>query len=942
MKKIFYLLIVLAPFASISQNDCIKEISTDPDNPVNSSLPNTAFPGESPVNSDGRYRNSFDWMNGLNIQLQNMSPNQNMVALDFPGNQYYSYIYGGQEMTIENGWELMLYNVGQFPDGSNMANGNFADIPYIALYNRFTGILRVFGVYGDGYIPTGISFKGVEISVSFDQPTVRVNGMLRLLNGGDIALDQNTSVVQTKALTFHPNQEAKWFSADLQLAFDPCVCYGESPTNLRLSFEFFEEYRLDLQGRSLTVQDNIADGLNVNLNNFLSNTNFSGSPTDDQIILYKVMEDFVQDYIDRMDKYNQDLIAIGEYNKEVERRLWVAKIFKFVVVQGGSMTVSALSGVGLLQPAINWAGNLLTPGDWDEKTKKEFIKNLQKEAAKLLGKEADSFIKKNLSKKENPDKPEPPMASFTEMVMGGTLTQATSIDGSRFYSPGWYGSAEPGSPNVTTPLEYPIYNNAVGHFALLNTPKLKAFKTDFSLLDSYNEEYLIEAPPMTGNYISRWKGYDSWNGNYQFQLEDDIYYALNDINVESHTVKLAVEVTARPTNASSIISNFFIDEQNSMNFESIDVDMDENYPIIVNNGKGFNNGKNYCTNFASSTCSYEQLDLPQNNYSKSSIKFSSPYFDIDAISPVVFTAGVVNDNFYVMANSPNFINANSDGYRLSDFKAKLKVIVEVVFKDLDENGDNITGTYMFTYDINDINWGTTPLVTNIPNSPVNYNDYQENLVLSTTVFDGSVIDGCQLVGSHYTCHGWEDVTITGDLSATNGYTVDIIGGTAVYVVGESSVDPNPEIVLSVQSLLDLSEPMPRADVEFIRSFCKGALGENFPSYLANQLPKEMLEQIEAAEDEGNNAFARNVQPLDLILYPVPASSVLNMQTTIDLTNAEITFLDMTGRELDLKVNERSGRWFEVNTSGLAEGLYRVVIESNEGRVTKSFTVTKNN
>lgn len=602
MKLIIYISFLFA-WSSIvhAQNNCPNEITTNPEEPSSSTLPNTDFGGGNFIPNDPRFINSFDWTTSSNIQLQNMQINQNMYYLHNASASYYGYIYNGEPMTTENGWELMLYNVGSYPDQTNNPDGQSPDVPYIALYNRFTGILRVFAVYGDGFLPTGLSFDGVVVSVDFDQPDDKVNGILRLRDGGDRALDKTTTALFSKSTAFHTNSSKKWFSADIQLTYDPCICFY--PVDLRLNFRFLETLELDLYGRSITVQDNIANGNNLLTNNFLSNSYFNGIPTDNQIVLYKVMEDFVDDYIAKMEKYKADLAAVQEYNKELEKKIAVAKVFKFVIVQGGAFTVAAITAQPWFAGLVTDISGFIPHIGTSVKELKGYRTKLKTAAAKFFGKEADSFIKKNFEKKKDPEKPSPPMASFTEMRMNGEISNSTLIPGSKFYTPGSYGSVGTGSPTILNPLEYPIYNNAVGTFALLNSPKIKAYKSKHEILNEYDQEFDFYPYPGAPSPLTKHRGFKSWNGNYQFELSNDLYYAMNDIGIQSHTVKVALEVEGVLVSNNTWLNNVYIDPSGFANLTSEQVETNEFYPLVVSNGQGFNYGANYCgAYFPSSAC----------------------------------------------------------------------------------------------------------------------------------------------------------------------------------------------------------------------------------------------------------------------------------------------------------------------------------------------------
>ena len=69
------------------------------------------------------------------------------------------------------------------------------------------------------------------------------------------------------------------------------------------------------------------------------------------------------------------------------------------------------------------------------------------------------------------------------MHFTGTTSNSTTIDGPAFYSPGTYGSDGTGNPVLSSSFDYPIYNDVVGTFALLESPKINISE---KLDDSFN------------------------------------------------------------------------------------------------------------------------------------------------------------------------------------------------------------------------------------------------------------------------------------------------------------------------------------------------------------------------------------------------------------------------------------------------------------------------
>lgn len=496
------LILLLCSTRIFAQNNCINEVSTNPENPTNNTLPNTNI-NNNQVNDDQRFLNQFNWYNVVNVPLQNMLSDYPSLMTHFTNmpEPYYNYIDDGPKLTPENGWELMSMNLGYFPDlTDNPFELSNPDLPYIVLYNRFTGILRVFGTYGISPIVNRLTFDGIKINLKIGDGNK--NGLLRLTAGKDKSLDQTTDITYSTSMALHPNSP-RWFSADFQIAYDPCVCYY--PSDIQLSFEFLQEMHLDLLGRAITVTDTIANGNSLLTNKFLSNFDFASDEEsfDEQIIMYKVMQDLVDDYIARMEAHDAALAAVNEQNKKVKRNIVVAKIFKTILVSGLSSGVGSLVAMPWFGDVITWAADLVPFAGiaTDEKALKKYGKKVKDEFKKILGKQAEAFIAKNFEEQETPDEPNPPTASFTEIRMKGEITDYISTTVPEIYTPGSYGSEGTGNPSIPTSLSYPIYNEALGSFALLNQPEIKVYK----------------APgEISNHYYAGGRQYTSWTRNHQY------------------------------------------------------------------------------------------------------------------------------------------------------------------------------------------------------------------------------------------------------------------------------------------------------------------------------------------------------------------------------------------------------------------------------------------
>ena len=88
-----------------------------------------------------------------------------------------------------------------------------------------------------------------------------------------------------------------------------------------------------------------------------------------------------------------------------------------------------------------------------------------------------------------------------------------------------------------------------------------------------------------------------------------------------------------------------------------------------------------------------------------------------------------------------------------DFDISLKLIVDIEFNTLNENGLPNTTTQVLTYHIpNDaqhMEWLTSDIYPGLEASADDITQYPENLTFNNQVFNGSPVSGCELVGNHY-------------------------------------------------------------------------------------------------------------------------------------------------------------------------------------------------
>ncbi len=1047
-----YLLCFLA-FYSFGQTDCYNDVNTNPSNPANNVLPKLQN-----GNIDERYLNKFNWFKvdpNTGEYMDNFCLNMLFSGVNIPemGNilnstiEYYNYLsptYLDTDGTVKavhplnnNGWELMMLNLGQYPAGEDpdnllpIINGDLPSLPYIVIYNRYTGVLRVFVNFGlDKDIHNYAD--AMKITLKFEDGTANYSGLLRLGNGVDQTLDVETNIKTITSIAKAPQQGKEWASTDFQLTYDPCTCYY--PSKLILTFKQIKNSSIGLLGRSVTLDNqpliNNQD-LTVNPTDFLSNIEYEvngGQVDKNGLIMYKSMVNMINGYYEKYKEYNKVLVSNGEHNKNVKRNLAILKMTKFVVgcfaspptalasiadnINLRNVTMTNMAQELAMQEELNLTSQEITEyyeglgpqHSWFEIVKslpKSIVKSIEtgdkiidteqlfKVATQIFGEKASTFIANNFVEKNPPKAPDVPTASFTEMHFKGQITVEGVEQGPDFYMPGTYGSAATGFPTITRFHEYPIYNEVLGTFALLESPKIKISKTTtdtFSKSEKslFNEQGLIYNDNiLLSTYGTIWGAksyiYQNWTKNYQIQLAEDLKYTFNSsLDIKKTNIQASFRIISKhkllsQLNASG--SNYsYIDPTFTTNLISENADV-EKYEKLF----GLNSGYSYSTfeegenHFLQGSSYYPAAG----GKLKDSVILSTPYVNVNAFKGIVSSIGVKNEyidsrstmldqsapyypifnpptNWWdsgswsnipdvnnLLVNNPPLINESITGMEL-DFDIEVKLIVDIEFNTINQFGVTNKITQLLTFiipnDSDHMIWQSTDIIPNLEGSVNDITQYPENISFENTNFNGSQIEGCKLVGNQYTCQAWNNVTINGELTTSNGYHVNIFAGNEIEKLPESEV--SPEIVLDIHQILDYSHPMPESDPTDVYNFCKGLIS-GAPSYQGNS-PSGKIKQQMATQDslnQLNQNLAASKKPFDFTLYPNPAKS----STRIVLENYDsrtTTFLltDVMGKNVEIKTNSISDNTVSLDVSTLEKGIYFVTVKSDFQEKTKQLLV----
>lgn len=967
--KIIFSIIFLFCYKGLMFGQCYNEVSTNYLAPTNNALPDNTIV----VPNGNLFLNNFNWFpvssqgfysgyDPANMIYQGVTIGYLMNIMDSQSSPtYYDYIYNGPLPLHENGWELLLLNLGRFPNGDEItsAQGKSPGLPYIVIYNKYTGVIRVFFAYG----LDGTGADAVDIELSFSDKN-KMSGLLRLSEGRDVSLDKPSKVRLTKSIAKDPNLSYKWMSTDFQIAYDPCTCYYPSELELKFTKIYSQSIKLVGGSTSLPNQDLVNNQNIVNPTQFLANINYTNDNFKNGAVIYKSMQSMIDDYIKKYDDYNKSLVAINEHNTKVKTNLAVLKVAKTIgvliatgvslngtplLIQDGEIPMAAVQDYAYLESisaesadyqamfqgldgysstSINMDFFKVAVKSYGEIMKKAGTIDIMKVmdiASKIFGEKMENFVNQNFKTKDLPTKPSMPTATFTEYKFDGVITNEDDTYGPKFYNPGTFKNEQltpPPPTTVTSPYKYPIYNEVLGTFAMLVQPKLKFSQTvkNDSLTWEYNEPSPYNAEGLTA--------YQTWTNSYQFKLEEPLNYYFNpSLDIKEKKVRVAFLIKATriyidpqlPSQYILPIKSCYLDPFFNKNVTSNNANQEKYDPVFSK--------RVYINSPVTST-------LPA-LIDKNEIEFITPYFDVDALQGVVGGIGIKNE--FLFDHTPFFdiqsFNLSQFGYKFV-FNVQMKVLIDVEFNSTNNDGFNNQMTQVLTYDIpsQPSLFQSNDIVSNLENTGVDYTKFSENLVFLNTNFNGQNITGCILSGTTYTCQAWKDVKIDGVLNVSPGYNVNIFGGTEVIVTDESIV--NPEIILAINPILDYSQPMPMVSSSFVKDFCKGKLGNNAPAYLAGTMEKTSSEGIEEITFIEDKVYSTD---LSFMLFPNPANTLATVQLSRETPGAKVQIYDLMGRENEVTIRQNDLS-FELELTSLVAGVYLVKVSSIEGTITKTLIV----
>jgi len=926
MKKILSILLIMIPIFAFGQ--CIRNISTNPENPENNEFLNYLNNPNYTVNP---FLNTFKWYDYgpttpaadfSSVRIAGNTGWQIPHLQNTPGNDYYmfnpfsnssasgSYSYllnpydGGfmdRDWHNEDGWELLWLGTGFFPNGeryNQMSTGNpFAaygsaplnnpSIPYIILYNKYRGTIRVISTvfFGDE------KPNHIKVSLQFlreynDQP---VSGLLRHANAYDSPLDQETKVFSISSPSYNPSENTSWGVVDFNIGYDPCTCIY--PSRLRLKFNISNE--INFQGKIYQFgteipmnefqNDNYMERAFTNLQNADENFDVQGS------IMYKTVDDFIDIYDKKIEVYNDQLNDYNNYQNNLIRQ--GLEFAKNMAVNG------ATSAIPTEQIAKFLKKKKLNFGTSEADLKKELTNG----AKGLLSEGYDLMMAQLFGKApDKPSRPSMPVVNFTEGSFSGVMTEEDIRLINNLYNPGTFATAYSNNPGA---MEYPAYNEVLGMFAMLETPKVEVFK---DLDKKFNYKLFYQSRPCEGQtqdprLIDSAEIKGTYDMRFAIKLKEKLKFKYNDaLNFDKPNTKLYGKfiVTLKGN-----ISNDLKLELKEKNYFNIDHEFH---------------------NFVSA---HNYPGLPSHIENKEFI-ISTPFLDFDQLGEEFYYFNLFRDTT-IKFSRPNCSTGGYSNYDISTTldieKVEFKIVNDMYFDQLGWDGEQINTTQVLTYLLYDHSKGIDFIEThgNYKNNLSDIKTYNpDTIYLNGQIGYNSIyLDDPDALTPTILA---SNVVINGDLSLSNIYeniTIKAINS----IIVRNAARVNPNIRLKVEKFMNFGK-MPEQDNEYLAEFC--AEENLYKAKELNTRSSNLYASMKAKEAERAkklNLFNK------LRVYPNPATDVLYCEMkNYQNGNYTISVKSIIGHELYSRTMKVENNHLEMmDIKDLAPGTYLITVSNRE-------------
>jgi hypothetical protein len=880
-----------------------KGISANPANPINCEVSNQ-YPTKT-----NQFLNTFDWgKNTNNIfssiplnplagwQVPDYSNPSAPLSMLSPFYQGYLAKSGGTPINEfdfhwEDGWELLYMNTGYFPNGDFYHNpslnmnpiitsqlGLHHDrVPYIVVYNRYTGKMRLFF---NLFAPLG-TYNDINLDIGY-LTSSNVSGVFRHGNGYDTPLDQETSTSSFSTNFLNGSNKQRWFMSDVQMGYDPCVCNYFSQFDFKLTG--ITSFDVNLYGRSISAVVPLKDANGPTYNNYLNlntvdaNLNSKGSGA----IIYKTLDGMLTDYDKELKEYKDQLADYNSLGNKAQRSLMsLAKtglnsaltglVPTYILKDLSSDAVRVVTKItdreeydaakqwyqqDPTDPNSPWLlTNVSNKPEGEaaykrmQEDSKKYSMSLSKTLKGGIGSMSDALFTSFYTEPTKPVAPNMPTATLSEMRINGTIDKQDPIEIGDLYNPGSFKFVPNGSFN---PIAYPIYNEPVGLFALIKTPSVSVYHPE--------PTYYME------NDISF--------------TEDKLYFKLKSPFKYRFNHALDFDF-----NKTQIYAQF-----------QVEYLVKNPYEIKMGNLKLLHS-------------------LPEANYFKKNI-YCTDWYPIEMFGEQLFNIEYIGN-----------LTVNTD-FILK--KITVKLMADMYFESQGYGGTEKNTTQVFTYLLYDNNY---PVIDHIESKGeyVTTKDaiaeyYPGNLILENEVIEPTDEFVHEVIGNTIFVNA-SSIELKGNISVATGYKVDL----KAYwdIKSEPTTQILPNISLSIKKDFYNFPAANEVTNSELEAFCKTP---STKEYQANVLTKKMKEKP-------NNSKKENIKGFNANVYPNPNTGTFNVSVYDEIdSDVNLVLSDITGKQILTKQIPAGQNTTQIETHNLANGVYMLIIKTTDKQTTQKVII----
>ncbi|HAS45915.1 MAG TPA: hypothetical protein DCS93_35865 [Microscillaceae bacterium] len=458
--------------------------------------------------------NGFDWTKGYKVIGGNRyfkvkrwgQPVQDIINPFYDTNLPEAIASNGgtkSDFLWSEGWELLKHNFGYDANGQAIANQNEAiDYPYLMLYNRYEGIIRVF-IYNNA-----VAGSNNRLLVTLTQSGQTTHALFGTKGRALGTQAKNSYQVVANLL------RNRWSYANFTIGYDPCTPLREG--DLRVTFAEQLHAGVSLAGRSVSVE------LPASQDQVFSEGFLYGDVSADNVGM------MVLPTIDKLTDVEYTNIATGEVVAPDSKKNKGSQLMAITDVfsKGG--------GLADIMKPLN-----------ENSTSKQRGARAAYFAIMAVSSYVGFSIAGPTQQGTNLNMPPPqPYISYGELKMSGTITTVnTNKEEFRI--------AIPGSKNAHTKEEYvptgvgsseasaPIYNEPLGIVNLINVPEMV-----------YRNETRVNNV-VGGNITER---------SAAFSLKNKVYYTTNDradIDWSKTEIRVAVRIKDKSNARNYLVSRTY-------------------------------------------------------------------------------------------------------------------------------------------------------------------------------------------------------------------------------------------------------------------------------------------------------------------------------------------------------------------------------------------------